>query len=157
MSDINGRTLLIGSAGAAGLLGLEGLASWSLSGSAIGVPGITQDAIQPGEYDDEWVVVLDDWVDGTGRTPGVPATLTAKPGQRVRIRIINTGSDTAFRLALGSHWMTVTHSDGFPVEPVNTDALLIGMGERYDVRLSGTMAPYRCTSTATTFITSRVA
>jgi FtsP/CotA-like multicopper oxidase with cupredoxin domain len=29
--------------------------------------------------------------------------------------------------------MTVTHTDGYPVQPVDTDALLIGMGERYDV------------------------
>jgi FtsP/CotA-like multicopper oxidase with cupredoxin domain len=29
--------------------------------------------------------------------------------------------------------MTVSHSDGFPVMPVSTDALLIGMGERVDV------------------------
>lgn len=320
MNDINRRTLLIGSAGAAGLLGLGGLAAWSKSGSGSastvgvsseavrraedmrrkanqsvvnarliaqpitlnlgglvvqtwgygeslpgpllraqagdllrvkvdnklgtdtsvhwhgialrndmdGVPGVTQepiasgkgftyvftapdpgtyfyhphsgvqldrglygalvidDPIEPGKYDEEWIVVLDDWVDGTGRnpdqilkklraakgsdqgsmggmdmgsmgasmqspllggagdidyphylingrTPGSPATLTAKPGQRVRIRIINAGSDTAFRLALGGHPMTVTHSDGFPVEPLSTDALLIGMGERYDV------------------------
>jgi FtsP/CotA-like multicopper oxidase with cupredoxin domain len=32
--------------------------------------------------------------------------------------------------------MTVTHSDGFPVVPVSTDALLIGMGERFDVVLT---------------------
>ena len=29
--------------------------------------------------------------------------------------------------------MTVTHTDGFPVVPTDVDALLIGMGERYDV------------------------
>jgi multicopper oxidase len=29
--------------------------------------------------------------------------------------------------------MTVTHTDGCPVVPVTADALLIGMGERYDV------------------------
>jgi FtsP/CotA-like multicopper oxidase with cupredoxin domain len=32
--------------------------------------------------------------------------------------------------------MTVTHADGFAVEPVQVDALLIGMGERYDVTVS---------------------
>ena len=149
---------------------------------------VIDDPAEPGDYDEEWIVVLDDWVDGTGRTPedvlkklrstggsghdsghmggmdmssmgesmqspllggagdvhyphylingrtpGSPTTLTGKPGQRVRIRIINAGSDTAFRLVLGGHQMTVTHSDGFPVSPVTTDSLLIGMGERYDV------------------------
>ena len=155
---------------------------------------LVDEAADPGGYDVEWTVVLDDWVDGTGRTPeqvlkgltavasggtggsgsdmggmggmdmgsgmgeamtspllggagdiayphylangrvpAAPVTLTAKPGQRARLRLINAGSDTAFRVALGGHRLTITHSDGFPVAPVTTDALLIGMGERYDV------------------------
>ncbi|MFI5623643.1 multicopper oxidase family protein [Nocardioides sp. NPDC051685] len=139
---------------------------------------IVEDPAESGGYDQEWVVVLDDWVDDTGRspddvyadlvsssgmghggmmggmrsdllggagdvdyphhlingrTPQAPVTLTGRPGQRARIRIVNAGSDTAFRVALGGHRMTVTHSDGFPVTPVATDALLIAMGERYDV------------------------
>ncbi|MHB1475810.1 MAG: multicopper oxidase family protein [Dermatophilaceae bacterium] len=152
---------------------------------------LVDEAADPGGYDVEWTVVLDDWVDGTGRTPeqvlkeltavagggtagsgnnmggmdmgsgmgeamtspllggagdiayphylangrvpAAPVTLTAKPGQRARLRLVNAGSDTAFRVALGGHRLTVTHSDGFPVTPVTTDALLIGMGERYDV------------------------
>jgi FtsP/CotA-like multicopper oxidase with cupredoxin domain len=68
-----------------------------------------------------------------GRIPGAPTTFTAKPGQRIRIRIINAGSDTAFRVALAGHSMTVTHTDGYPVQPTDVDALLLGMGERYDV------------------------
>ena len=166
-------------------------------------PLIVEDPEEPAPYDSEWVVVLDDWIDGVGGTPdevlaelrqgmghgghgtghgghgmdhGAPArpaagtgggrvlagaaspalggdagdvryphyllngrvasaprTFTAKPRQRVRLRLINAGSDTAFRVALGGHRMTVTHTDGFPVTPVDTDALLIGMGERYDV------------------------
>ncbi|OBK47629.1 multicopper oxidase family protein [Mycobacterium sp. 1081908.1] len=68
-----------------------------------------------------------------GRIPAAPTTFNAKPGQRIRIRFINTGSDTAFRVALAGHSMTVTHTDGFPVVPTRVDALLIGMAERYDV------------------------
>jgi multicopper oxidase len=151
---------------------------------------LVDEAADPGGYDVEWTVVLDDWVDGTGRTPegvlkeltstgggpagsgngmggmdmgggmgegmsspvlggagdiayphylangrvpAAPVTLTAKPGQRAKLRLINAGSDTAFRVAFGGHRLSVTHSDGFPVTPVTTDALLIGMGERYDV------------------------
>ena len=30
---------------------------------------VVDDPAEPGDYDEEWVVVLDDWVDGTGRTP----------------------------------------------------------------------------------------
>jgi FtsP/CotA-like multicopper oxidase with cupredoxin domain len=32
--------------------------------------------------------------------------------------------------------MTVTHTDGYPVIPARADALLIGMGERYDVQVT---------------------
>ena len=146
---------------------------------------VVDDPNEPGRYDAEWIIVLDDWVDGTGRTPdqvlasltamsgmnhgdmggmdmggaetmvspllggagdisyphylingrgpGAPVSLTARPRQRVRLRIVNAGSDTAFRVALGGHRLTVTHTDGFPVTPTTTDALLLGMGERADV------------------------
>ncbi|MDN3021403.1 multicopper oxidase family protein [Streptomyces sp. S.PB5] len=68
-----------------------------------------------------------------GRVPTDPAVHTGRPGRRVRLRIINAGGDTAYRVALGGHRLTVTHTDGFPVVHRQTDALLIGMGERYDV------------------------
>ena len=68
-----------------------------------------------------------------GRIPSSPTSFSAKPGQRIRIRFINIGSDTAFRVALAGHSMTVTHTDGYPVVPKQVDALLIGMAERYDV------------------------
>jgi len=150
-------------------------------------PLIVEDPSDPGAYDREWVVVLDDWVDGVGqspedtladlragrgahaghiaaaeaggdapsggpflggagagdvvyplyllngRQPSDPAVFEARPGERVRIRIVNAGSDTPFRVALGGHRMTVTHTDGFPVEPVTVDALVVAMAERYDV------------------------
>ncbi|WP_326697192.1 multicopper oxidase family protein [Streptomyces sp. NBC_01754] len=68
-----------------------------------------------------------------GRTAAAPQVFEARPGDRIRLRVINAGGETAFRLALGGHRMTVTHSDGFPVRHTETDALLLGMGERYDV------------------------
>ncbi|MBV6695838.1 multicopper oxidase family protein [Kitasatospora aureofaciens] len=68
-----------------------------------------------------------------GRLATAPETFTAKPGDRIRIRLINAGGDTAYRVALGGHELTVTHTDGFPVEQATTQALLLGMGERYDV------------------------
>lgn len=68
-----------------------------------------------------------------GRTPSDPPTIRVPSGGTARLRLINAGSDTAYRVALGGHRMTVTHADGFPVEPVEVDAVLLGMGERYDV------------------------
>ncbi|MEV6977308.1 multicopper oxidase family protein [Kitasatospora sp. NPDC093806] len=166
-------------------------------------PLIVEDPNEPLGYDEEWVVVLDDWLDGvtgtpdqalaelrkgmgdmggmgghdmpgmamptpSGPAPSGPASFmlmgatsellggdagdvayphhlvngriatdpevySSKPGRRVRLRIVNAGGDTAYRLALGGHRLTVTHTDGFPVRPEEVDALLIGMGERYDV------------------------
>ncbi|MEU1162727.1 multicopper oxidase family protein [Streptomyces sp. NPDC090075] len=68
-----------------------------------------------------------------GRLRTDPSVFRCKPGDRIRIRIINAGSETAFRVALGGHDMTVTHTDGYPVKHQRTDALLVGMAERYDV------------------------
>ncbi|MER5508412.1 multicopper oxidase family protein [Streptomyces sp. NPDC002766] len=68
-----------------------------------------------------------------GRTAKAPSVFRARPGDRIRIRFINAGGDTAFRVALGGHELTVTHTDGYPVRHAKGDALLIGMGERYDV------------------------
>ncbi|MFE3999002.1 multicopper oxidase family protein [Nocardioides sp. YIM B13467] len=142
-------------------------------------PLIIDDPHEPGAYDAEWVVVLDDWIDGTGTTPDevladlmasgspsggmhgmggmggspfgdagdvtyphflingrvgtTPDVLGAKPGQRVRIRVINAAADTIFAVALGDHRMTVTHTDGFAVQEQEAGAFYIGMGERYDV------------------------
>ncbi|MEU6379829.1 multicopper oxidase family protein [Streptomyces sp. NPDC046909] len=67
-----------------------------------------------------------------GRVPADPEVFRTKPGKRVRLRLINAGSDTAYRVALGGHQLTLTHTDGFPIRHQQVDAVLIGMGERYD-------------------------
>ena len=68
-----------------------------------------------------------------GRTASDPPVFETRRGERVRLRLLNPSGATTFRVALAGHRLTVTHSDGRPVEPVTVDALLIGMGERYDV------------------------
>ena len=152
-------------------------------------PFIIDDPSDGDDVDIEYVLVLDDWLDGLGTTPedelarirefgmsmdhpdmggmggmgmatspllggdagdavyphhlingrpfGDPLTLEPRPrsGDRLRLRIVNAGSDTAYRVAVGGHRMTVTHSDGFPVVPFDVDAFIIGMGERYDVTI----------------------
>lgn len=45
-----------------------------------------------------------------GRLPGAPEALDAVPGQRVRLRLVNAAADTASRVAVCGHRMTVTHS-----------------------------------------------
>lgn len=181
---------------------------------ALYAPLVVDDPKEPLSYDHEWVVVLDDWLDGVqgstpegvlgqlkpggamdmggmamgpghashspghpakghpsasaksagpnrvlhdshsrmlngeggsvayphylvnGHLPADPSVFRCRPGDRVRLRIINAGSETAFRVALGGHKMTVTHTDGYPVKHKETDALLIGMAERYDVLIT---------------------
>ncbi len=68
-----------------------------------------------------------------GRPGTDPATYSVTPGGTVRLRIVNAGSDTAFRVAFAGAPMTVVATDGNPVEAVTVDTLIIGMGERYDV------------------------
>lgn len=67
-----------------------------------------------------------------GRTPNRPDVFEARRGDRIRLRIINAGSDTTFKVAVGGHRLLVTHTDGFPVKPVMVDTALISMGERLD-------------------------
>ncbi|MFD9908151.1 multicopper oxidase family protein [Streptomyces sp. NPDC059063] len=83
-----------------------------------------------------------------GRTPESPASFRARPGDRIRLRLINAGGDTAFRVALGGHELTVTHTDGFPVRHTKTDALLLGMGERYDVLVTAKDGVFPLTAVA---------
>ncbi len=68
-----------------------------------------------------------------GRAPADPWTLKVRRGDRVRLRVINGGSSTFFRLRLDGHQVTVTHADGLAVEAITIDHLLIGMGETYDL------------------------
>ncbi len=49
------------------------------------------------------------------------------------LRFINSGGDTIFKVALGGHRMTVTHTDGFPVQPRETESIYLSMGKRVDV------------------------
>lgn len=142
-------------------------------------PLIIEDPADGKDYDDELVVVLDDWIDGTGTNPDqVAANLKAKgmkpmaaggpmvgptmplgddggdvtypyflingrtttdpqiadyrSGQRVRLRVINAGADTAFRVAVPGTELNVTHTDGYPVRQQRAESVILGMGERAD-------------------------
>lgn len=68
-----------------------------------------------------------------GRPPEDAPVVEARPGDRLRLRVMNVAADTGFRFAIAGHRLTITHTDGMPVEPVTVDALRLGMGERYDV------------------------
>ena len=57
-----------------------------------------------------------------GRAPEAAPEFAVKRGERVRFRLINAAGATVFRVAVGGHKLTVTHTDGFPVQPVEVDA-----------------------------------
>ena len=68
-----------------------------------------------------------------GQVVETASSFMVKRGERVRLRLINAGAATTFGLRLAGHALTVTHTDGHPVEPQEVDILRISMGERYDV------------------------
>jgi FtsP/CotA-like multicopper oxidase with cupredoxin domain len=68
-----------------------------------------------------------------GRAPKSPTEIQFTKGEVIRLRLINAGSATVYRVALAGHKMRVVRADGQPVVPVDVDALNIGMAERYDV------------------------
>jgi FtsP/CotA-like multicopper oxidase with cupredoxin domain len=58
--------------------------------------------------------------------------LNARPGERIRLRIINAGASSYFYVAMGVP-MTVISADGVDLQPVEAKQLLMGMAETYDV------------------------
>jgi FtsP/CotA-like multicopper oxidase with cupredoxin domain len=68
-----------------------------------------------------------------GRVYWAMEPLTVNKGDRVKLRLVNASSATIYDLRLAGHALTVTHADGNPVTPIETDVIRIGMGERYDV------------------------
>jgi FtsP/CotA-like multicopper oxidase with cupredoxin domain len=71
-------------------------------------------------------------VNGKSYPGGAP--LVVREGERVRLRLINAGATETQRFALAGHHLTITHSDGNPLaDPVDTDVVTLGAGERADV------------------------
>jgi len=56
-----------------------------------------------------------------------------KPGERVRLRFINTSSNTLFDVRIPSLVMQVVQADGQNVKPVDIEEFRFGPGETYDV------------------------
>ncbi len=68
-----------------------------------------------------------------GKSPEENWTATAKPGERVRLRIINAATMTYFDFRIPGLPMTVVAADGQHIKPVETDELRIAVAETYDV------------------------
>ena len=68
-----------------------------------------------------------------GTTPAGNWTGVFKPGERVRLRFISSGTQSFFDVRIPGLKMTVVHVDGQDVEPVTVDEFRFGPGETYDV------------------------
>ncbi|KAJ4421842.1 laccase, multicopper oxidase, benzenediol:oxygen oxidorectuctase [Gnomoniopsis sp. IMI 355080] len=54
-------------------------------------------------------------------------------GKKYRIRIINAATDGHFQFSIDGHNLTVIGNDLVPIVPYATEAVGIGMGQRYDI------------------------
>ena len=115
-------------------------------------PLVIDDPAEPGRYDHEWVVTLDDWTDGVGTSPDdILAAFKAQNGTvssgmnhdmggmdhgMSPLGDAGDSSDTIFKLALQGHRLTVTHTDGFPVTATEASAVYLAMGERLDATIT---------------------
>ena len=68
-----------------------------------------------------------------GTTPAGNWTGLFRPGERVRLRFINSGAMSFFDVRIPGLKMTVVQTDGQDVEPVTVDEIRIGVAETYDV------------------------
>lgn len=65
-----------------------------------------------------------------------------QPGERVRLRFINSAAQTFFDVRIPGLSLTVVHADGQPIIPVSVDELRIGPAETYDVLVSPSQQAY---------------
>jgi CopA family copper-resistance protein len=68
-----------------------------------------------------------------GEPPAANWTGLFKPGERVRLRLINSSAMSYFDVRIPGLKMTVVDADGSHVEPVSVDELRIAVAETYDV------------------------
>ena len=68
-----------------------------------------------------------------GRGPFDNWTGLFRPGERVRLRIINSAAQTNFNIRIPDLPMTIVQADGQNVRPVTVDEFQIGVAETFDV------------------------
>jgi CopA family copper-resistance protein len=73
-----------------------------------------------------------------GRPVATPWTGIFRPGERVRLRIINSAATTHFDVRIPGLKMTVVQADGQHVKPVEVEEFRMGAAETYDVLVEPT-------------------
>jgi CopA family copper-resistance protein len=68
-----------------------------------------------------------------GQPPAANWTALFKPGERVRLRFINSASMSTFDVRIPELPLRIVQADGTDIEPVEVDEFRIGVAETYDV------------------------
>ena len=68
-----------------------------------------------------------------GRDNSTNWTALYKPGEKIRLRVINGSAMTFFDFRIPGLEMSVVSADGQPIKPVTVDEFRIGVAETYDV------------------------
>ncbi len=68
-----------------------------------------------------------------GTPPAGNWTAIFRPGERVRLRLVNSSAMTFFDVRIPGLAMTVVQADGQDVDPVTVDEIRMGVAETYDV------------------------
>jgi FtsP/CotA-like multicopper oxidase with cupredoxin domain len=71
-----------------------------------------------------------------GNAPRANWTGLFRPGEKLRLRFINSAAQTFFDVRIPGLKMTVVQTDGQNVEPVTVDEIRIGVAETYDVTVT---------------------
>ncbi|MFD2399924.1 multicopper oxidase family protein [Prauserella oleivorans] len=121
LAELKKNGMVMGEPGDSSMPGMD-------HGDMPGMGGMPQSKLLGGDAGD----VTYQYVLANGRISTAPRVFRARPGQRIRLRLINAAADTAFRVGVPGVPMTVTHTDGFPVVSQQADVALLGMGERLD-------------------------
>lgn len=62
-------------------------------------------------------------------------------GKKYRLRLVNIATEAWFQFSIDGHKMTVISTDLVPIVPYETNSVLVGMGQRYDVIVEANAAP----------------
>jgi len=68
-----------------------------------------------------------------GLPPAANWTAAFRPGERIRLRFINSAAMTTFDVRIPGLALTIVQADGTNVEPVEVEEFRIGVAETYDV------------------------
>ena len=77
------------------------------------------------------------YFDENGQHTGAPLSVfIVNSESNYRFRIIGAGQAFPFRLSVDQHKFRVIASDGFDIEPIDAESVILHNGERYDIELT---------------------